>query len=325
MRHTVVVDADGAEAPARVRETNGWLSRSPLAGGDGDTVVVTARAFEPAAIVALAPCGDVTVIRVAAPGLDPAIEALIAHVEGRGSELVLFADDGLGRERAVRLADRLGGSSLLGVTAIAGDPVGLLCDKAIRSGRTRARFRLRRPPYCLTLAPGAAAPMSLDRAMVRIAATIDRSDLGDDRVRLLEVRPAAPSGLAQAERVVVAGQGLRGRAAIERVAGLARVIGAEFAVSRPVAMNGWAPIDRMVGVSGTRLDADLCIVVGASGAAALLAGIDRCRRIVAINSDPAAPIFACADIGVVGDGVAVLEAMARVIAPDAAGAVPEGR
>jgi electron transfer flavoprotein alpha subunit len=103
------------------------------------------------------------------------------------------------------------------------------------------------------------------------------------------------------------------RRGVERIGEAARRLGAEFGVSRPVAMNGWAPIDRTVGVSGVRSAPGLCIVAGASGAPALLWGVERAAFIVAVNTEREAPITTSADVVVLADAVAVVEALAELI------------
>jgi electron transfer flavoprotein alpha subunit len=91
-------------------------------------------------------------------------------------------------------------------------------------------------------------------------------------------------------------------------------MGADFGVSRPVAMNAWAPMDRLIGVSGTRAAPELCIVVGASGAPALYWGIEKAAFIAAIDTDEHAPIVSNADVAILDDGVAVIEELAQIIA-----------
>jgi hypothetical protein len=67
----------------------------------------------------------------------------------------------------------------------------------------------------------------------------------------------------------------------------------------------------MLGISGQKIAPALCTMAGASGASAFLAGIAGSDFIVAINHDPAAPVFAAADVGIVGDVTEVLEALAE--------------
>ena len=103
---------------------------------------------------------------------------------------------------------------------------------------------------------------------------------------------------------------------MERIAAAARQMGAVFGVSRPVAMNAWAPVDRLVGASGTRAAPEVCIVVGASGAPALHWGIEKAAFIVAINPDEQAPIVRNADAVLLDDGVATIEELAQIIAAE---------
>ncbi len=137
----------------------------------------------------------------------------------------------------------------------------------------------------------------------------------DRRFRDVELGPPPETGdLAGSRFVVVAGYGAGSREGVARIAAAATRAGADLAVSRPVVMNAWAPMDRLIGVSGTRTAPDLCIVVGASGAAALHWGIEGAGLIVAVNTDERAPIVANADVAVIDDGVAVIEELAGMIA-----------
>ena len=78
-------------------------------------------------------------------------------------------------------------------------------------------------------------------------------------------------------------------------------------------MNGWAPMDRLMGVSGTRAAPAVCIVAGASGAPALHWGIEKAGFIVAINPDEQAPIIRNADAALLDDGVATIEELAHIV------------
>ena len=105
-----------------------------------------------------------------------------------------------------------------------------------------------------------------------------------------------------------------GELRLERIAAAARRMGAALGVTRPVAINAWAPMDRLIGLSGTRTAPALCIVVGASGAPAFHWGIEKAELIVALNPDEHAPIVGHADAAVLDDGVAVIEELSQIIA-----------
>ena len=121
--------------------------------------------------------------------------------------------------------------------------------------------------------------------------------------------PPATGDLESAAFVVVAGRGA-GREGVQRIAAAAARMGAAFGATRPVVMNGWAPMDRLVGVSGTRTAPAVCVTAGVHGAPALLWGIERAGFIAGVDSDENAPIAAAADAVVVDDAVAIVEALA---------------
>ena len=111
--------------------------------------------------------------------------------------------------------------------------------------------------------------------------------------------------------MLVVGQG-RSDADAEKITALGKEFGAEVGYSRARVMNGGFDAERVIGISGHLLAPDVCIVAGASGAAALMAGVRQSRFVVAINSDASAPVFSQADVGIVDDWLPVLEALAAI-------------
>lgn len=123
---------------------------------------------------------------------------------------------------------------------------------------------------------------------------------------------AAPAGsrrLEEAEIVVVGGAGLGDMRSFGRVRELAAAMGAEMGATRPPVMNHWVDEERLIGQTGKAVRPRLLISVGTSGAVQYTAGIMEAGTIVAINRDPAAPIFHIADIGLVGDAGTLLPLM----------------
>ena len=108
--------------------------------------------------------------------------------------------------------------------------------------------------------------------------------------------------IAQAERVVSAGQGIGSRENMKLIEDLARAAGAAVGSSRPVAETlKYVPLDRYVGMSGQKFKGNLYIACGISGAIQHLKGIKDASTIVAINKNGNAPIFKNCDYGIVGD------------------------
>jgi electron transfer flavoprotein alpha subunit len=112
-----------------------------------------------------------------------------------------------------------------------------------------------------------------------------------------EAFPANP--LETAPVIFAAGRGLGSRAACDRLRRIAGRFGAPLGFSRPAALNGWGEIDGIIGQSGIRVGAELCVAVGVSGTAAFMAGIDPVSTLIAVNPDKNAPVFRYADIGII--------------------------
>ena len=107
--------------------------------------------------------------------------------------------------------------------------------------------------------------------------------------------------IADADVLVSVGRGIEEEENLELVEELADALGATLSASRPIVDNGWLPKNRQVGQSGKIVTPDVYIAVGISGAVQHVAGMKGSDTIIAVNTDPNAPIFDIADYGVVGD------------------------
>jgi electron transfer flavoprotein alpha subunit len=107
--------------------------------------------------------------------------------------------------------------------------------------------------------------------------------------------------LAEAKRIVSVGKGIKREANIELARRLAERLGAALGASREVVDRGWLPHSAQVGLSGKTVVPDLYVALGISGTVQHLAGMQTAKKIIAVNSDPDAPIFQTADLGIVGD------------------------
>ena len=139
------------------------------------------------------------------------------------------------------------------------------------------------------------------------------------RVRRLGFAPATDElALQDADRVVVAGRGLRKPDNLAVIRELAEALGAAVGGTRDVVDRGWLSYPHQVGLSGKTISPRLYLGAGVSGAIQHLAGMQTSEHIVAVNSDPDAQIFRVAELGVVGDMHEILPMLARKLRERAA-------
>jgi electron transfer flavoprotein alpha subunit len=133
-------------------------------------------------------------------------------------------------------------------------------------------------------------------------------------VRAVE-SPAGAGGasLATARVVVGGGRGVGGPDGFGPLEELAELLGGVVGVSRVVTSEGWRPHKQQVGQTGTKITPELYLACGISGAIQHIAGCASAKHIIAINTDPGAPILAHADYAVIGDLHKVIPALVEAL------------
>lgn len=239
---------------------------------------------------------------------DPYTDVVTSLVLERRPDILLLGATHNGRDLAGRLAVRLRTGLTADCTDLRMDAEsGLLHGEVTGFGHgilATIQCPLHRPQMA-TVRPGVfprpAAEASRKGEIERV-----KVQLADDAKKVKVLKRSAKRGvdITQAERLVIGGRGIQGDFALLRR--LAKALDADIGATRVAVDQGWVQGDRMVGQTGSVARPKLAIVCGASGAMQFTVGIQDSDTIVAINSDPEAPIFEVADYCVADDVFQVL-------------------
>ena len=319
MSYTVILNACGHTLAMQAQEMRGFLKASGMAT-DGRAILLHTGDEPALSDLQEVPAAEIVLLRLAAYQPENALAALVDFLGKAPPPLLLFAGDYTGRELAVRLACRLGGSPLVGVTSLQQGTQGVVCTKKVYANNMQAELALLQPPACISAAEGrrtAADPGGADKTAL-ITQRRDCTSLHHDSHVLSrqELPDAEGGGLADAPFVLAAGRGVKSREDTQKLVDIAAEMGAELGVSRPLAMNAWAELNRLIGVSGAMLAPKVCLAVGVSGAGAFLAGVEGAQHLIAVNTDPDAAIMQAADVAVVDSYEAILPELVKLIKRD---------
>lgn len=245
------------------------------------------------------------------PGYHPEAFAAIAlrACEAATPRIVLFAHDALGLDLAPRVAFGIGARWATNCIGIAVEGDALRCERTEVGGKLQV-LEVIDGQAVATLRPksiDARAPQS--RRDARVLAVPAAPPHAAEGVVFVERRMedgGAAQELEQATIVVTGGLGMGSPGAFAKLRELADALGASLAGSKQAVDRGWIPANRQVGLTGTTVAPKVYVAVAVSGALQHMAGCQKSRTIVAINSDPAAPIFRFARYGIVAKWEEVL-------------------
>lgn len=210
---------------------------------------------------------------------------------------VLAAGTMWGRETSARAAARLGAGLIGDAIELSVQDGRLVAWKPAFGGHTLAAISARSAIQMVTIRPGVLAPPA---AAGYPAAIIWRRNVAvRNRVRMKTLRTEDElEKLAAARCVIGVGRGVDPQE-YHLLDGLRRILDAELGATRKVTDQGWLPHSRQIGITGRTIAPRLYVAIGTSGKLNHVIGVRRAHRVLAINNDPDAAIFAAADVGIV--------------------------
>lgn len=310
MRYHFIVNMDAPDVRMQMQEQKGFAETYLSEWTKGEAILLTAsreklyqcdQSNAKEAIAAVAE-NDVP---------ETFLEALMPLI--CNDDLYLFSGELQNVQLAVRMGYRTGGSSVNGAHGIFAEDNGqVTVRRMMYANHMEAVCGLCRPPYFCSLANGLERAELLDRPFEIKEETFTAEASG--HVVSEEIIPdECDHGLEDADVVIAGGRGIGGRSGMELLYRVAQAAGGRAGVSRPAAMNAWAPMDQMIGVSGKLLHPQICIAAGVSGSAAFYAGIEKSKWITAVNRDVKAPIMQMADVAIAEDYAPFMEELEELM------------
>ncbi len=246
----------------------------------------------------------------------PYADCLIQLAQKFEPDILLVGATPFGRAFAPRVAAALGTGLTADCTELSIEPESglLLQTRPAFGGNMMATIRTAtRRPQMATVRPGV---LPLPEPMETAPCTPVMIPAGDDAglVRLLrEIAISKGADISQSKIIVAAGRGIGQKKNLKLVQALADKLGGQVGASRPLVDMGFCPYSSQIGQTGYSVAPDLLICCGISGAVQHLAGIGGAKTVIAINTDPKAPIFSVADYQIVGDCVTILEQLLQAL------------
>jgi len=276
---------------------------------------VLAAVFGPGAAHAAALAAADRILLVEHPLLadyapEPHVAALGQVVAAEQPRAVLVGATSIGWDMAPLLAARLDAPLVAGCKAFQADGEGLRVTASFCGGKLLAECRVDQSPAILLVQAGSFRPEGTSgKAQTERFALTKPLEVGAVRFQQWIFPEAGDVDITQQDILVSVGRGIQQKDNLELAEKLAEALGGAVCASRPVIDQGWLPATRQVGKSGMTVKPKLYLALGISGAPEHLEGMKGADLVIAVNTDPRAPIFDAAQYGAELDVLDLLPAL----------------
>jgi electron transfer flavoprotein alpha subunit len=243
---------------------------------------------------------------------EPHLQAISALIAKESYTVVIGPASPTGRDFFPRLAIRQNAGLLTEVTDVSLSGSEVRAKRPIYAGKCLAELAVQSPLALITIRPNVIAPKQnpVSGVTESFAPQFDSKAIGLKKIIEVKKGKSEKPDLTEANIIISGGRAMANAENFRILNTCADVIGATVGASRAAVDAGYAPHDMQVGQTGKTVNPSLYIACGISGSIQHLAGMRTSKVIVAINTDPDAPIFQKADYGIVADlfdAVPVLE------------------
>lgn len=240
-------------------------------------------------------------------------EAVSQVAERVNPAAILISATPRGRELAPRIASLLGAGLTADCTRLESDGRRIVMTRPAFGGNLMADIECVGFPQMATVRPGV-FPLPEPKEGKGTAIYWQYPPEQDSGVVSEEAVQTEAADISDARILIALGAGIRDRGLVDVAEEIAASIdGAMVCCSRAVAERGWLPRSRQVGMSGRTVRPDLYVAFGISGAVQHRVGISGAKRIIAVNSDPEAPIHAFSDLSLLTDAEEALKELRDLV------------
>jgi electron transfer flavoprotein alpha subunit len=252
--------------------------------------------------------------RLAAYAPEPFLAELRAVVAAEQPRAVLIAGTSIGWDLAPMLAARAGAPLGSGCKGLQAEGQSLIAVSSFCGGKMTAEIEVTGSPAVLMVLPGSfRASAEPGKAVVERRAASAPAAPAAVRFEELILPEGGDVDITQQEVLVAVGRGIQQKENLPIAEELAEALGGAVCASRPVIDQNWLPPTRQVGKSGMTVKPRCFFALGISGAPEHVEGMRGSELIVAVNTDPNAPIFDVAHYGVEADLLDVVPALTEAL------------
>lgn len=248
---------------------------------------------------------------------EPYLAVLESVVTAESPRVIFVGSTSIGWDLAAALAARLDAPIVNGCQAVSAQGDTLKVRASYFAGKMLADVEIADTPAVLMILPASFRPIN-EAGQGQIETRKSPVLLSAGAITFEEmIQPEAGDvDLTQEEVLVAVGRGIEQEDNMEVAEELAAALGGQICASRPIIDQGWLAATRQIGKSGMTVKPKCYFALGISGAPEHVEGMKDSDLVIAINTDPNAPIFDVAHYGVVGDLLDIVPALTEAIRGD---------